>query len=72
MFTSMDQAKFERLISENMKSIFGFALTRLGKVNEADALASDIFARHSPILSHRRRSARVCRMAREPQAKTIE
>ncbi len=31
-----------------------------------------IFARHSRILSHRRRSARVCRMARESQANTIE
>ena len=38
----MDPIKLERLISENMKSIFGFALTRLGNVNEAEELASDI------------------------------
>ncbi|MBR3714413.1 MAG: sigma-70 family RNA polymerase sigma factor [Clostridia bacterium] len=38
----MDNIKFDNLISENMKSIFGFALTRLGNVNEAECLASDI------------------------------
>lgn len=39
----MDSIKLEKLITENMKSIFGFALTRLGNVNEAEYLASDIF-----------------------------
>lgn len=39
----MDSIKLEQLITENMKSIFGFALTRLGNVNEAEYLASDIF-----------------------------
>ena len=38
----MDSIKLERLIAENMKSIFGFALTRLGNVTEAEYLASDI------------------------------
>ena len=38
----MDNIKFDNLISENMKSIFGFALTRLGDINEAECLASDI------------------------------
>ena len=38
----MDSIKLEQLITENMKSIFGFALTRLGKVAEAEELASDI------------------------------
>ncbi len=38
----MDRIKSEQLITENMKSIFGFALTRLGSVNEAEDLASDI------------------------------
>ncbi len=38
----MDSIKLEQLITENMKSIFGFALTRLGNVNEAEDLASDI------------------------------
>ncbi len=38
----MDSIKLEKLITENMKSIFGFALTRLGNVNEAEYLASDI------------------------------
>ena len=38
----MDSTKLEQLITENMKSIFGFALTRLGKVIEAEELASDI------------------------------
>ena len=38
----MDSIKLEQLITENMKSIFGFALTRLGNANEAEYLASDI------------------------------
>ena len=38
----MDSIKFDKLINENMKSIFGFALTRLGNVSEAECLASDI------------------------------
>ena len=38
----MDRIKLEQLITENMKSIFGFALTRLGNVMEAEELASDI------------------------------
>ena len=38
----MDSIKFEKLISENMKAIFGFSLTRLGDVNEAEYLTSDI------------------------------
>ena len=38
----MDSIKLEQLITENMKSIFGFALTRLGNVTEAEWLASDI------------------------------
>lgn len=38
----MDRIKLEKLITENMKSIFGFALTRLGDVREAEYLASDI------------------------------
>ncbi len=38
----MDSTKLEQLISDNMKSIFGFALTRLGNTTEAEYLASDI------------------------------
>ena len=38
----MDRIKLEKLITENMKAIFGFALTRLNNVNEAEYLASDI------------------------------
>ena len=38
----MDSIKLEQLITENMKSIFGFALTRLKNVAEAEYLASDI------------------------------
>ena len=38
----MDSIKLDGLIAENMKSIFGFALTRLGNVTEAEYLASDI------------------------------
>ncbi|MBQ8403742.1 MAG: sigma-70 family RNA polymerase sigma factor [Clostridia bacterium] len=39
----MDRVKLEKLLTENMKAILGFALTRLGNVNEAESLASDIF-----------------------------
>lgn len=42
MEKQMDSIKLEQLITENMKSIFGFALTRLGNVAEAEWLASDI------------------------------
>ena len=42
MENQMDSIKLEQLITENMKSIFGFALTRLGNVSEAEYLASDI------------------------------
>ena len=38
----MDRINLEQRITENMKSIFGFALTRLGNVAEAEYLASDI------------------------------
>ena len=38
----MNSINLEQLITENMKSIFGFALTRLGNVTEAEYLASDI------------------------------
>ena len=38
----MDRIKLEKLITENMKSVFGFALTRLGNATEAEDLASDI------------------------------
>ena len=38
----MDRIKLEQRITENMKSVFGFALTRLGNVKEAEELASDI------------------------------
>ena len=38
----MNSIKLEQLITENMKSIFGFSLTRLENVNEAEELASDI------------------------------
>lgn len=38
----MDRVKLEKQITANMKSIFGFALTRLGNVREAECLASDI------------------------------
>jgi len=38
----MDRIKFEQLITDSMKSIFGFALTRLGNTVEAEYLASDI------------------------------
>jgi len=41
----MDSKKLEQLITENMKSVFGFALTRLGNVTEAEDLASDILFR---------------------------
>ncbi len=42
MEDKMDRIKLEQLITENMNSIFGFALSRLGSVNEAEYLASDI------------------------------
>ncbi len=38
----MDRIKLEQRITENMKSIFGFALTRLENVKESEELASDI------------------------------
>lgn len=38
----MDSIKLEKQITENMKSIFGFALTRLGDIREAECLTSDI------------------------------
>jgi len=38
----MDRIKLEQLITENMQSIFGFALTRLGNIAEAESLASNI------------------------------
>ena len=38
----MERIKLEQRITENMKSIFGFALTRLGNVQESEELASDI------------------------------
>ncbi len=41
----MDSIKLEQLITENMKSIFGFALTRLENVSEAEELASDILVK---------------------------
>ncbi|MBQ3184180.1 MAG: RNA polymerase sigma factor [Clostridia bacterium] len=38
----MDNMKLEQMITDNMKSIFGFALTRVHNINEAEELASDI------------------------------
>lgn len=38
----MDRVKLDKQITGNMKAIFGFALTRLGNVREAEYLASDI------------------------------
>ena len=38
----MDRIKLDKLITENMKSIFGFALTRLSNVQKAEELSSDI------------------------------
>ncbi len=38
----MDRTKFEQLITENMKAIFGFSLTRLNSVSAAEELTSDI------------------------------
>ena len=38
----MDRIKLDKLITENMKSIFGFALTRLANVPKAEELSSDI------------------------------
>ncbi len=42
MEMQMDRIKLDQLITENMKSIFGFALTRLGNATEAEDLAGDI------------------------------
>lgn len=42
MEKQMDNTKLEQLITENIKSIFGFALTRLGNAAEAEYLSSDI------------------------------
>lgn len=41
----MDRKKLDELITENMRTVFGFALTRLGNVQEAEELASDIIYR---------------------------
>ena len=41
----MDRKKLDELITENMRTVFGFALTRLGNVHEAEELASDIIYR---------------------------
>ena len=41
----MDRKKLDELITENMRTVFGFALTRLGDVHEAEELASDIIYR---------------------------
>lgn len=38
----MDRVKLEQRLAENMKTVFGFALTRLRNVDEAEELASDI------------------------------
>ena len=38
----MDRIKLDKLITENMKAIFGFALTRLSNVQKAEELSSDI------------------------------
>lgn len=38
----MDNEKINELIAENMKTVFGFALSRLGNVQRAEELASDI------------------------------
>ena len=38
----MDRIKLEQLICDNMKSIFGFSLTRLGNVTDAEDLAGEI------------------------------
>ncbi len=54
----MDSIKLEQLITENMKSIFGFALTRLGNTTEAEYLASDILyeiIRSAPNLKYEER-----------------
>ena len=41
----MDRKKLDELITENMRTVLGFALTRLGNVHEAEELASDIIYR---------------------------
>lgn len=38
----MDSTRLEQLITENMKTVFGFAISRLGNAAEAEELASDI------------------------------
>ena len=38
----MDSKKLELLLTENMKAIFGFSLTRLVNVQEAEELSSEI------------------------------
>ena len=38
----MEQEKLEQLVADSMKSVFGFSLTRLGNVREAEELTSDI------------------------------
>ena len=38
----MEQEKLEQLVADSMKSVFGFSLTRLGNVQEAEELTSDI------------------------------
>ena len=41
----MEREQLNRLLVENMKPIFGYALTRLGNVREAEELTSDILLR---------------------------
>lgn len=48
----MDKAKLEQYITENMKSVFGYALTRLGNTHEAEELASDVVFIQSKAMSH--------------------
>ena len=38
----MEHEKLEQLVADSMKSVFGFSLTRLGNVQEAEELTSDI------------------------------
>ena len=38
----MDSTKLETFLTENMKAIFGFSLTRLVNVQEAEELSSEI------------------------------
>ena len=39
----MNRAKLEKLLTENMKAIFGFALMRTGNTEAAEELSSNIF-----------------------------